>query len=160
VVVAYEEFNGTGPLGVQALQLLTRYSDDFGFSWSAAQMVAAPAPSTTAADQFLPALASDDANGRFYVTWYDTSASAPAHDLTERWSAASEDGAAWGAPTALSNGTSTAPAADAEFTDYGVHSGLSAFGGFVFAGWADNSELGGRMDAAVKLYQQSTQQAP
>ncbi len=161
VVVAYEEFSGSGGLsGAQALQLLTSYSDDFGFSWSTPQMVAAPAPNSTAADQFLPALAADDVTGRFYVTWYDTAASAPAHDLTERWSAASLDGIGWGSPTALSAGTSSAPAGDTEFTDYGVHSGLAAYGGFVVAGWADNAALGGRMDANVKLYQQSTLQAP
>jgi hypothetical protein len=160
IVVAYEEFSNSGTFQPQSLNLLTSYSDDFGFSWSTPQALAAPAPNTTAADQFLPALAVDDVTGRVHVTWQDTSASAPAHDLTERWAASSLDGISWGAPVNLSAGTSTAPAADGEFTDYGLHSGLSAFGGYVFAGWADNSSLGGRMDAVVKLYQPSTEASP
>jgi hypothetical protein len=160
IVVAYEEFSNSGSFQPQSLNLLTSYSDDFGFSWSTPQALAAPAPNTTAADQFLPALAVDDVTGRVYATWYDTAVSAPAHDLTERWSAASEDGIGWGAPLNLSAATSSAPAADGEFTDYGVHSGLAAYGGYVFAGWADNSALGGFQDAVVKLYQQSFEQAP
>jgi hypothetical protein len=159
VVVAYEEFSNAGFGGFQALNLVHTYSDNFGLTWSTPQLVAKPAPNALPSDQFLPALTSDDVTGRVYVTWYDTRVSAPANDQAERLSAASDDGASFGRPLVLSAGPSSTPGGDAEFSDYGIHSGLAAFGGCVIAGWADNAAFLGalphRLDPVVKLYQQS-----
>ncbi len=158
LVVAYgrlRPFVLPGPADLT--EIVTRFNDDFGLSasWSTPVSVGA----TDAAYQFVPAICSDRFTGRLYVSWYDTRNDFPAQQLVERFGSCSTNGTSWGDARALSSGQSDASAVIAD-TDFGVQAGISAFGGIVLGGWADNSTAPNLFDSAIRVYEQSPTESP
>lgn len=156
LVMAYTDatpFDGVNP---QTSYAVTRYSDDFGFTWSAPALIT---HAVDINDQFNPTIGTDETTGVLYVAWYDTQGDA-GNALVRRWSAASDDGASWGESKDLhsqsfstSTTPSSTPGADGEDTDLGYYDGLVARDGCVWASWG----LGffGRVVPVVGLYQQT-----
>ena len=152
VVIAFEAGDTTGL--TNTFQTNTTYSDDFGTTWSARNVV----PGGGSNNQFLPALGVDGVTGDVYITWYDsTNSVAPtvAADV-ERFSARSTDsGATFGPRMLLSDNPELMVAGDNEFIEYGVWGGVAAFNGCVYASWAGTDPAGGLSDAMVVNYQQA-----
>jgi hypothetical protein len=130
-------------------EVLLRYSDDGGSTWSDATKVN---NDTTTASQFFPRVAVDDATGAVAVGFYDCREDDGTPGPGGLDPAANDEPqfyAAVGSPepggvlfffpnTRLSAGPSSALDAD-EPNEFGDYVGVDAFGGAVRAAWADNS---------------------
>ncbi len=152
VVIAFDAGDTTG--FTNSFQANTTYSDDFGTTWSARNVV----PGGGSNNQFLPTLGVDGVTGDVYVNWYDsTNSVAPTNPAdVERFSARSVDGGAtFGPRMLLSDDPELMIAGDNEFIEYGVWGGVDAFNGCVYSGWAGTAPGGGLSDAMVVNYQQA-----
>jgi hypothetical protein len=132
-VIAYNGVNEVTFPGID-MEVFSVFSDTNALTWSAPAIV----HGANASDQFHGWLARDPVTGNLYVTWYDTRNGAGTP--TERFSAASANGATWSAPSLLSQARS-----DETITlgpnGYSYRQGGDAFGGCVWGSWADNSNL-------------------
>jgi hypothetical protein len=128
--------------------VLVRFSDDGGSTWSGSQRVNDDA---TAASQFFPRVAVDDASGTLAVGFYDCRDDDGSGTGGQRDAVANDEAhyyAAVGTPRG--GGVSFAPnvrlsaapsrAADADDpNEFGDYVGVDAFAGVMRAAWADNS---------------------
>ncbi|TMK69636.1 MAG: exo-alpha-sialidase [Actinobacteria bacterium] len=115
--------------------ILVRYSDDNGATWSAPVRVNDDA---TQNSQFLPKISLDPTTGRIAVVWYDarndlgTGGSGDTDgvpdDDAQYWGAFSSDGRSFSRNVQISAGTSNSQDAH-NGIDYGDYTGLSFFGG-------------------------------
>lgn len=142
--------------------IMLRYSDDNGATWSAAVRVN---DDQTNRSQFLPRIAIDQTNGDVAITWYDArndsgsgpgSTNATPNDDVQFWGTFSQDGGrSFAKNIQISAGTSSqklagGPAAGLADIDYGDYTGLAFNGGSFFAAWADNSpQLAGNPDGTT-----------
>jgi hypothetical protein len=120
--------------------VMLRYSDDLGASWSDALKVN---DDTTRRSQFLPAMAVDPTTGNVAIVWRDARDSAT-NTAVETYAAVSTDhGLSFGANVRLSEGPSDQAGADghgAAFDlDFGDYGGVAFYGGRLVPVWADNS---------------------
>ena len=146
IVLTYTDLNAFGDSDV-----LTIYSDNDGLTWSAPALVHSPNGSF----QFHPWLDTDPVTGNVYVTWYDPRNGAA--NTTQRFSAASSNGATWGSSLLLSQGTSTGDGGN----DYLEYNGVAVIGGCVYACWADRSNFtGDAPDASMQAYVSVYMQKP
>ncbi len=120
------------------LEIMMRFSDNNGGSWSAAKRVN---DDSTTRSQFLPRSSIDQTTGHIAFSWYDCRNDA-ANTLAEYWATASFDGGATFQPNIkLSTGKSTAVSGNGN--DYGDYSDLSFTNGRFIGIWADNSNSTG-----------------
>lgn len=129
--------------------ILVRYSDDMGATWSAPVRVN---DDTTVNSQFLPKISLDPTSGHVAVSWYDArndlgtggpgdTDGIPNTDA-QIYGAFSADGTSFTPNIRISQGTSNS--ADAHNgIDYGDYSGLSFYGGIAHPAWSDNSNSTG-----------------
>jgi len=118
--------------------ILLRYSDDTGATWSAPIQVNTDA---TTRSQFLPKIASDPATGNVAICWHDARNSA-ANTAMEEWC---DTFVAAGFPAFLGNvqvsdGASLSTDGSMDFGDY---SGLAIGAGLAHPIWADSSNSTG-----------------
>jgi hypothetical protein len=129
--------------------ILVRYSDDGGATWSAPVRVN---DDSTVNSQFLPKISLDPITGRIAVVWYDArndlgtggagDTDGVPNDDAQLWGAFSNDGRTFTSNTQISAGTSNSHDAH-NGIDYGDYMGLSFFGGIAHPAWADNSNSTG-----------------
>lgn len=131
--------------------IMLRYSDDSGATWSAPLRVNDDSTNTS---QFLPAIAIDRTNGHVGVAWYD-SRNDPAQNTTARLYAAVSDngGSTLSRNFPVANGESNSslsePPVDVRKRPlgYGDYNLIDFDGGVLVPVWADNSStLGGNPD--------------
>jgi hypothetical protein len=133
-------------------EILVRYSDDSGTTWSAPVRVNDDAVGPIRS-QFNPRLAVDQLTGNVGVTWYDArndggvpgsgSTNAIPNDDAMYYGSVSNDGGASFAPNVqISDNVSNAAAAGSSL-DYGDYSWCDFAGGSLQAAWADNSNSTG-----------------
>ena len=137
IVVAYQGVNEAtwvGPPGDH--EVFTTFSDNNGVTWSAPTPVHPP----NANDQTYAWLSADPVSGALYATWFST-ANHAGNVLNQRFSAASADGATWSAPLLISQGRSDGSVLALASSGYGQYQGHAAWGHFVYAAWADNSNV-------------------
>jgi len=147
----YAVYTDTGPGGPADTDIMLRYSDDAGATWSTA--IRANDDATTNS-QFLPHLSLDQASGILGVTWHD-SRNVARNDAAQVFATFSTDGLSVlpnvQVTTGISKMTTSAgvPVNPFQFGDYR----WSAFeGGQLFVAWTDNSNsTGDNPDGAGKL---------
>jgi hypothetical protein len=136
VVVSWTH-NARGDALDPELDVVSLVSDDFGATFFGLATLPAVVHPVSGADQFGTALCADPAaaDGRLYVTWFDTEDDAGTG--TKRWGASSTDGIQWSDPVRLS--LHPAPGSDltgaTSVDDYGLFQGCAAFGGSAWAAW-------------------------
>lgn len=129
--------------------VMVRYSDDDGATWSAATRVNDDATTNT---QLLPKIALDQTTGTVAVSWHDArnddgnggpddTDGIPNTDA-QLWGSFSSDGVSFDPNFRISAGTSNAHVSG-NGTDYGDYSGLAFYGGIARPAWADNSNSTG-----------------
>jgi endonuclease YncB( thermonuclease family) len=121
------------------MNILVRYSDDIGTTWSAPIQVNDDATSNS---QFLPKIASDPVTGNVAVCWHDAR-NAPSNNQMELFCSTAVPTA--GVPVFASNvqvsdGISTSNGSGVEYGDY---MGLTFNAGIVTPVWADTSNSTG-----------------
>jgi|CXWL01.1.fsa_nt_gi endonuclease YncB( thermonuclease family) len=120
------------------LNILIRFSDDNGTSWSTPIQVNDDA---TTKSQFLPKLAIDPGTGKIGVCWHDARNSAGNNSMQLYCSTAEPATTpVFGANVRLSDGTSTSNGSGVEFGDY---MGIAFVGGRLHPTWADTSNSTG-----------------
>ncbi|TML05700.1 MAG: exo-alpha-sialidase [Actinobacteria bacterium] len=129
--------------------ILVRFSDDQGATWSAPVRVN---DDSTVNSQFLPKISLDPTTGRFAVVWYDSrndlgtggagDTDGLPNDDAQFWGAFSNDGQTFTNNLQISAGTSNSYDAHNRI-DYGDYTGLSFYGGIAHPAWADNSNSTG-----------------
>lgn len=139
----YAMYTDVGTGGFADTNIMLRYSDDEGTTWSAALRVN---DDTTATSQFLPRLAVDDGTGDVGISWYDAR-NVPANDAAQVYATFSSDGGASVLPnvqvtSGVSKMTTGAglPVNPFQFGDYGASTFQS---GTLYVAWADNSNSTG-----------------
>ena len=136
--------------------ILVRFSDDQGATWSAPVRVN---DDSTVNSQFLPKISLDPTTGRFAVVWYDSrndlgtggagDTDGLPNDDAQFWGAFSNDGQTFTNNLQISAGTSNSYDAHNRI-DYGDYTGLSFYGGIAHPAWADNSNsTGNNPDGAL-----------
>jgi len=118
------------------MNVYTAYTDDLGVTWSAPALVGTP----STRHQFHPWMTADPLSGALYLSFYDTR-NDPGNQITQRFSAASVNGATWGLPLLLAQGSSDAVPGGGN--DYLEYCGIAAYGRCVYTCWADNSDVNG-----------------
>ncbi|HEU5166961.1 MAG TPA: sialidase family protein, partial [Chitinophagaceae bacterium] len=118
--------------------IMLRFSDDDGGTWSAAQRVNDD-PAAPVRSQFLPRIASNPISGNVGITWFDCRNSAANNTIQIFATLATPTGAS---PTFLPNqpisdGTSNGNG-DASM-QYGDYNGMAYFQGIIHPVWPDNS---------------------
>jgi hypothetical protein len=137
--------------------IMLRYSDDDGATWSPAIRVN---DDTTHNSQFLPKISLDQTTGNLAIVWYDARSDLGAggpgdtngipNDDAQFWGTFSTDGGASVGPNfQISAGTSNSHDSG-NGIDYGDYSGLSFYGGVAHPAWSDNSNsTGNNPDGAL-----------
>ncbi len=120
-------------------EIMVRYSDDLGTTWSSPIRVNDDA---TTKSQFLPKIATDSATGNVGVCWHDcrNSGSNTAMELFCSTATPSAGAPVFGANVQLSDGASVSNGSGVEFGDY---MGLAFQGGVVHPVWGDTSNSTG-----------------
>jgi hypothetical protein len=120
--------------------ILVRYSDNNGTSWSAPITVN---DDGTTKSQFLPAIALDQTTGYVAVTWYDARNS-PGNNTAQIFGSMSIDGAASFEPNVqISAGTSNATVAAVGSFNFGDYDKMDFNSGVFYRSWSDNSNSTG-----------------
>ena len=129
--------------------VLVRYSDDGGATWSAPARVNDDA---TTNSQFLPKISLDPTRGNVAVTWYDSRLDLGSggagdtdglpNDDAQLWGAFSSDGQTFTPNIRISAGTSNSHDSGNRI-DFGDYSGLSFYAGVAHPAWSDNSNSTG-----------------
>ncbi|MHC4549987.1 MAG: hypothetical protein ACYTEZ_14540 [Planctomycetota bacterium] len=118
------------------MDVVTRFSDDKGLTWSDATLVHA----VDDRHQFHPWMDVDPVRGDLYLTYYDTKNDALNNRAVERFAVASADGGeTWGTALLLSQGQSDAQTTGGN--EYLEYNGVAAWEGCVYACWADNANV-------------------
>lgn len=136
--------------------IMLRYSDDMGRTWSPAKMVNDDHQINS---QFLPKLAIDQSTGNIAIAWHDArmdlgkgspgDSDGIANDEAEYWGTVSLDGGQTFLPNVqISVGSSLQagddpPPAGLRDLDYGDYTGLTFAHGRFYGAWADNSNSTG-----------------
>ena len=132
------------------MDIMLRYSDDVGATWSAPVRVN---DDHTVNSQFLPKISLDPTTGKIAVVWYDARSDlglggaadtdgVPNTDA-QFWGAFSSDGGLSFTPNfRISAGTSNSHDAH-NGIDYGDYDGLAFYGGIAHPAWSDNSNSTG-----------------
>src|SRR5581483_5244582 len=133
------------PDGSDNADILLRYSDTNGVTWSAPARVNSD---SSLSSQFLPRMAVDESTGELGFAWYDTRNDPGAADTNGKPNDDAEffaararpaaDGMLLGNEAQVSAGASNADAA-ANGIDLGDYTGLAFLNGTVHPLWADNS---------------------
>jgi endonuclease YncB( thermonuclease family) len=121
------------------MDILVRYSDDIGTTWSSPIRVNDDA---TTNSQFLPKIASDPVTGNVAVCWHDARNSLPNNQM-ELFCSTAEPTAGvpvFAANVRVSDGISTSNGSGVEYGDY---MGLTFYDGIVTPVWADSSNSTG-----------------
>lgn len=131
---------GTNATSTCTTRIWFARSTNGGSSWSAPTMID---NRSSLDDQFNPALAVDDTNGRISIVYYDT-VNDPSRLKTDvYYQSSSDDGATWSAParvtTAMTDETSSG---SDQGNQYGDYNGISAYNGSVFPSWTDRRNNG------------------
>lgn len=118
--------------------ILVRYSDDSGTTWSSPILVNDDGGTKS---QFLPKLAIDPGTGKIGVCWHDARNSAGNNSM-QLYCSTAEPAATpvFGANVRVSDGTSTSNGSGVEFGDY---MGIAFVGGRLHPTWADTSNSTG-----------------
>jgi hypothetical protein len=133
IYVAYNDVTATNGLDV-----FLRRSTDGGVTWSAPMRVNDD-PTGTVQDQFLPAVAVDDADGTVVISWYDTRAD-PANQKAHVMYTWSKDGGFIFVPNvAVTTAPSDESVAGADANGYGDYAGIAVLGGVAQPMWTDSS---------------------
>jgi len=121
------------------MDVMVRFSDNNGGSWSAAQRVNDDA---TTRSQFLPKIASNRLSGNVGVCWHDARSSAGNTAMQVYCTLATPAGAtpAFFANAPISGGASTSAGSGMDFGDY---SGLAYHQGILHPAWGDTSNSTG-----------------
>ncbi len=129
--------------------VLVRYSDDNGATWSSPTRVN---DDSTRNSQFLPKIALDPTTGQVGVIWYDSrndlgrggsgDTDGIANTDAQVWGAFSWDGTTFTPNLRISAGTSNSHDSG-NHIDYGDYSGASFYGGVLHPAWSDNSNSDG-----------------
>jgi len=133
-LVYTEEFNNES----NDTDIMLRYSDDLGQTWSVASFVN---DDDTTNSQFIPALSVDPTSGYVGVSWYDARNSA-GNNTAELYAAISKDGGLSFLPNVkVSGGVSNQSGATGTYgdVDYGDNAANVFHGGKLIPAWADNS---------------------
>jgi hypothetical protein len=162
---AYLVYTDEAPDESDNTEIMLRYSDDNGATWSAAVRVN---DDRTANSQFLPRMQVDQTTGRIAVAWHDArndqgvrgrgSTNAVPNDDTQLWATVvtpTRRGVDVGRNFRVSAGTSNAEAAQSRI-DYGDYIGIDFYRGAFYPIWADNSNSTGdnrhRADGGVRTF--------
>jgi hypothetical protein len=131
------------------MDILLRYSDDQGLTWSTPMRVN---DDHTVNSQFLPKISLDQSSGHVAMVWYDARRDAGTggagdtdglpNDDAQFWGAFSTDGGTVSANEPISSGTSNSHDSG-NHIDYGDYSGLSFVDGVAHPAWSDNSNSTG-----------------
>lgn len=130
--------------------IMLRYSDDNGTTWSDALRVN---DDNTVNSQFLPKIALDQTTGKIAIAWYDSrndmgmggpgDTNGIPNDDAQFWGAFSTDGGV----TATTNFQISAGTSNSHDStngiDYGDYTGISFYGGVAYPAWSDNSNSTG-----------------
>jgi hypothetical protein len=129
--------------------VLVRYSDDHGATWSQPTRVNTD---TTRNSQFLPKIALDPTSGQVGVIWYDArndlgqggpgDTDGIANTDAQVWGAFSWDGRTFTPNLRISAGTSNSHDSG-NHIDYGDYSGLAFYAGLLHPAWSDISNSDG-----------------
>jgi hypothetical protein len=131
--------------GSNDTEILLRFSDDDGQTWSAARRVSTDPSSRNS--QFLPRISIDQTTGNIAVSWYDARQSADVafgpNDEIRYFAVVgrpttAEGGVAFTDNTALSGGI-TDPSRSRSLVSLGYYSGLDFNNNVLYGSWADNS---------------------
>jgi hypothetical protein len=135
---------GTGG-GTDNVDVVVRFSDDTGATWSSAVAVHNTASNT--ASQFLPWLDVDRHSGAVAVGYYDTRNSAN-NQLVELWASASVDGGVTWSDAKLASAQSNQSLSNPSrySGNYLEYIGLAAHDGTLQAIWADNRDAAGNLE--------------
>lgn len=124
--------------------IMVRYSDDNGASWSAP--VQANDDATTRS-QFLPAIALDQTTGDVGVTWYDARNSATNTTVQIFGAVSTDGGASFTANFQISAGTTDGTLPATGTFNLGDYDKMDFNNGVLYRGWADNSSsVNGTLD--------------
>lgn len=140
----YLVYTDAPSLGSTDTDIMLRYSDDQGVTWSAPLRVNDDKGTNS---QFLPHISLDQSNGMLAVTWYDARNSA-LNKTAEYFGAFSSDAGASFSPnfklsTGISDQSVSQPPLNIKKTDFGDYTGNAFVGGRLVAAWADNSNSTG-----------------
>lgn len=156
---AYLAYTEESPNESQNTDILLRFSDNNGASWSAPLRIN---DDETARSQFLPRVAVDPISGLLAVSWYDCRNDDGLGGAGNRFAGANNDvqfyaslsldgGGHWAPNMRISAGTSTESASPnpSDFADY---TALAFFNGTFYPVWADNSNsTGDNPDGATRM---------
>lgn len=130
--------------------IMLRYSDDNGTTWSAPVRVN---DDQTSNSQFMPKIALDQTTGNVALAWYDTRNDMGTGGVGDTNGIPNDDAQLWGAfstdggKTVASNFRISAGTSNSHDSgngiDYGDYSGLAFYGGTAYPAWSDNSNSTG-----------------
>lgn len=123
--------------------ILLRYSDDDGLTWSTPTRVN---DDTTGASQFFPRISVDPTTGLVGITWYDCRNDAAANNEAQVYAAVgtpTATGVDFTAPNFPITTAFSKASASPDPNDFGDYAGLAFFGGVLRPAWADNSNSTG-----------------
>lgn len=148
----YLVYTDESPNGSGNTDILLRYSDNQGATWSQPARVN---DDTTLNSQFNPRVSEDDSTGNIAVSWYDARDDQGAGSPGDTNQVPNDDASYWATlVTPLANGLAVSPnqivsagvsnSSDANSdTDFGDYSGLSFVAGILHPLWFDNSDSTG-----------------
>lgn len=162
---AYLVYTDEAPDESDNTDILLRYSDDNGVTWSAPLRVN---DDRTANSQFFPRMQVDQTTGLLAIAWHDArndlgvpgkgSTNVIANDDTQLWATVvipTRNGLEVGRNFRVSTGTSNADSAESRI-DYGDYTGIDFNRGAFYPVWADNSNSTGdnrhRADESVRTF--------
>ena len=152
-LVYTDEVLGAGNTDIDDTDVIVRFSDNNGGSWSSP--VTVNYDDTTKSSQFLPRIAVDQTTGHVAVSWHDCrnddggsgagNRKSGANNDAQLWASISVDGGVTFQPNfQVSQGTSDEKEAEpyiinSDDLDYGDYTGLAFQSGYFYPAWADNS---------------------
>ena len=136
----YLVYTDANPANANDTNILVRYSDNHGASWSSPVQVNDDA---TTRSQFMPAIALDQTTGNVAVTWYDARNSASNTTVQVFGSVSTDGGATFATNVQISAGTTNATVPAVGSFNLGDYDKMDFSHGVFYRTWADNSNSTG-----------------